>query len=118
MAIRSSASGTARKVKRTRAAGAVRVLGRCIAGLAALAAFVLVSIQFARIVKENVAMGHSLSAVRHDVEALRSRKLDEERQLRRLRQPEGAVPEIHERLRLLAPHEALIYIKTSRPPSP
>jgi hypothetical protein len=118
MAIRSSSRGSARKVTFARTAGAVRLFGRFVAGLVALAAFILVSIQFARIVNENVAMGHSLSSVRHDIQALRSRKLEEERGIRRLSQPEGAVPAIHERLRLLAPHEALIYVKTSRATAP
>lgn len=95
----------------TRASGIVRFFSRLIFGLVAVVVFTLVSIQFARIVDENIAMAHSLSSVQQDVDALRARKVREEQQLRRLADPEGAVPEIHDRLHLVRPNEAIIYIK-------
>jgi cell division protein FtsB len=100
----------------TRAAGIVRLFSRLIFGLVAVVVFTLVSIQFARIVNENIAMARSLSSVQEDVEALRDHKRREERELRRLMDPEGAVPEIHERLHLVRPNEAIIYVRPAPPP--
>lgn len=100
----------------TRAAGIVRLFSRLIFGLVAVVVFTLVSIQFARIVNENIAMARSLSSVQEDVEALRDHKRREERELRRLMDPEGAVPEIHDRLHLVRPNEAIIYVRPAPPP--
>jgi hypothetical protein len=61
-------------------------------------------------------MARSLSSVQEDVEALRDHKRREERELRRLMDPEGAVPEIHERLHLVRPNEAIIYVRPAPPP--
>jgi len=98
-------------MKRTRAAGIVRFFSRLIFGLVAVVVFTLVSIQFARIVNENIAMARSLSSVEDDVQALREHRRREERELRRLMDPEGAVPEIHDRLHMVRSNEAIIYIK-------
>lgn len=97
--------------RRRGAAGIFRLFSRLIFGAVAVVVFTLVSIQFARIVNENIAMAHSLSEVQHDVAALQEHKREEERELRRLLDPEGAVPEIHDRLRLVRPNEAIIYVK-------
>ena len=40
----------------------------------------------------------------------RIRRDDQQRELRRLRDPQGAVPEIHDRLRLVRPNETLIFV--------
>jgi cell division protein FtsB len=98
-------------MKRTRAAGIVRFFSRLIFGLVAVVVFTLVSIQFARIVNENIAMARSLSSVQEDVQTLREHRRREERELRRLLDPEGAVPDIHDRLHMVRANEAIIYIK-------
>ncbi len=98
-------------MSRTRAAGVVRFFSRLIFGLVIVVVFVLVSIQFARIVNENIAMAHTLSSVQQDVESLREQRRRQERDLHRLLDPDGAVPEIHERLHLVRRNEAIIYIK-------
>lgn len=97
----------------TRAAGAVRLFSRLLLGLVAVVVFTLVSVQFARIVNQNVAMARSLSGVRRDVSVLRQRKREEERELRRLSDPYGAIPEIHDRLHLVRTNEAIVYVKRS-----
>lgn len=96
---------------RKRTGGVVRLFSRLLLGLVAVVVFSLVSVQFARILKENIAMAHSLSSVQQDVAALREHKRQDERQLRRLMDPEGAVPDIHDRLHLVRPNEAIIYVK-------
>jgi cell division protein FtsB len=73
--------------------------------------FVLVAVQFGRIIHENVAMAQELSSVQGDVHTLEARRREQIRELRRLADPEGAVPEIHDRLRLVRPNEALIFVK-------
>jgi hypothetical protein len=97
--------------RRRGAGGIVRLFSRLFFGAVAVVVFTLVSIQFARIVNENIAMAHSLSAVEQDVATLREHKRREERELHRLLDPEGAVPEIHDRLHLVRSNEAIIYIK-------
>jgi cell division protein FtsB len=96
----------------------LRLFGRLVFGLVAVFVFTLVSVQFARIVNENVAMARSLSEVQQDVSALQQRKRWEERQLHRLMDPQGAVPEIHDRLHLVRPNEAIIYVKAAPSPKP
>ena len=105
-------------MKRTKTAGIFRLLSRLILGLVAVVVFTLVSIQFARIVNENIAMANSLSSVEQDVATLRDHKRREDREIRRLLDPDGAVPEIHDRLHLVRPNEAIIYIKPSRASNP
>jgi cell division protein FtsB len=76
----------------------------------ALLVATLVIIQFARAIGENVAAERELGAIRTDIVTLKARRADQLRELRRLRDPQGAVPEIHDRLRLVRPNEALIFV--------
>jgi len=78
-----------------------------------LVLFTLISIQFFRIVSENVAMARTLAGVEHDVATLTTQKRNEQREIRRLLTPQGSIPEIHERLRLVAPNETIVYVKQS-----
>lgn len=96
----------------------MRLLKSLIFGLAAIGIFTLVSIQFARIIGQNVAMARSLYTVEHDVVSLRQRKREQEMTVRRLLDPDGAIPEIHDRLHLVGPNEAIIYVKSRPSPKP
>ncbi len=89
----------------------VRFLSRVLFAVVCVVVLTLVSIQFARIVGENVAMAHSLSSIRQDVKALKAHKRQDEREVRRLLDPSGAIPDIHSRLHLVGPNEAIIYVK-------
>ena len=99
-----------------RATPALRFAGRMTAAAIALLIVTLVAIQFARAIGENLSAAHELAAVRSDIAALRVRRDDQQRELRRLRDPQGAIPEIHDRLRLVRPNEALIFVRRSRRP--
>lgn len=91
--------------------GVFRFLGRlAVLGISTVV-LTLVGVQFARILNQNVAMARSLSAVQRDVQTLKARKREEQRELRRLSDPEGSVPAIHDRLHLVRPNEAIIFIK-------
>lgn len=97
-----------------RPAQVFRLLSRLAVAVMVLAAATLVSIQFAHIVNENVAMARSLSSVQRDNGVLAQRKRSEQREIRRLLDPQGAVPEIHDRLHLVGPNETIIYVKPPR----
>lgn len=88
----------------------LRFAGRVTAVALALLVATLVGIQFARAIGENLAAMHQLTSIRSDVAALERRRDEQQRELRRLRDPQGAVPEIHDRLRLVRPNETLIFV--------
>ena len=94
--------------------GPIILLGRLAFAAVCLVLLTLVSIQFARIVSENVAMAHTLASVQNDISALQRQKRTEERKIHRLMDPQGAIPEIHDRLHLVRPNEAIIYVTPSR----
>lgn len=113
MANRAPGNGKNRPVKK-RPASVFRILSRVAVVAMVLVAATLVSIQFAHIVSENVAMARSLSSVQSDISTLKHRKRSEQRDIRRLMDPQGAVPEIHDRLHLVGPNETIIYVKPPR----
>lgn len=104
--------------QRSRFSLILRFAGRVTATLVALLVFSLVSIQFARIIKQNVALAQELSSTQDDVAALQVRRAHQLRELRRLESPDGAIPEIHDRLRLVGPHEAIIFVSPAPSPAP
>jgi hypothetical protein len=87
-----------------------RLAGRVTAAAIALLVVGLVAVQFARAIGENLAAAHELSSIRTDISALERRRDDQRQELRRLRDPQGAIPEIHDRLRLVRPNEAIIFV--------
>jgi hypothetical protein len=98
-----------------RPATLVRFLSRI--GVAAVIVFVvsLVGVQYARVIGRNVALARELRAVEGDVTALKVKRARQVREIRRLSDPRGAVPEIHDRLRLVGDKEAIIYLKRRGP---
>jgi cell division protein FtsB len=89
---------------------ALRFAGRIGAAALGLLVFTLIAIQFARAIDQNVALASELSATQRDITALQAHRARQLRELRRLEDPEGAVPEIHDRLRLVTPHETIIFV--------
>jgi cell division protein FtsB len=102
--------------RRTRASLLWRFFGRLGAAALALLVFTLIAIQFARVIDQNVALASELSSTQNDIEQLQARRAWQMRQLRRLEDPQGAIPEIHDRLRLVRPNEAIVLV--SPLPSP
>ena len=96
----------------------VRAAGRALAVGIVVLAVSLVIVQFARAIGENLSAAHRLSVLRSDISALERQRDDQKRELRRLRDPEGAVPEIHDRLRLARPNEQLIFISPAPSDAP
>jgi cell division protein FtsB len=98
-----------RAMKR-RARPALRLAGRVTATALGVLVVTLVAIQFARAIGENVSAARQLATIHSDISALERRRDEQQNELRRLRDPQGAIPEIHDRLRLVRPNEALIFV--------
>jgi cell division protein FtsB len=88
-----------------RLAGRIGLLGVCATVLA------VVAMQFTGIVAKNVAIAREVASSRAEVNALRERERREVQAIRRLSDPRGAIPEIHDRLRLVGAHEEIIYVR-------
>jgi cell division protein FtsB len=93
-----------------RVSPALRLAGRVTAAALVVLIATLVAIQFARAIGENLAASRELAAIRSDITALQRRRDEQQSELRRLRDPQGAIPEIHDRLRLVRPNETLIFV--------
>ena len=107
------------RVKRNlRAPLYLRLAGRITATLVALIVFFLVGIQFARVIHQNVALAGELNSTETEIGSLKTRQAWQIRELRRLQDPEGAVPDIHERLRLVRPNETMIFVSPAPSPGP
>lgn len=89
----------------------VRATGRALVAGALLASASGITIQYARMVHRNVVLAHALAATTDDVARLESERARREATVRRLEDPHGAIPEIHDRLHMTLPNEAIIYLK-------
>ncbi|MBV8373770.1 MAG: hypothetical protein JOY69_10970 [Candidatus Eremiobacteraeota bacterium] len=96
----------------------LRLTGRIAALALALLILTLVGVQFARVIGENVSMVRRLTSLRSDIAALQKRSAEQRRDIDRLRNPEGAIPEIHDRLRMVRANETLIFVSPAPAPSP
>jgi hypothetical protein len=72
---------------------------------------VLIGVQYARIIERNIDYVQQVHDVENDVSALEAKRDEQLRQIVRLSDPQGAIPEIHDRLHLVGDHEAIIYLK-------
>jgi cell division protein FtsB len=95
----------------------VRFASRVTATALVLLVVTLVAVQFARAIGQNLTAAHELQSVRSDIAALQRRRAEQQLELRRLRDPQGAIPEIHDRLRLVRPNETLIFVSPQPPAS-
>ena len=102
----------------TRALSVFRVAGRTLTAAFLLLLATLIIIQYARAIRENVIAVRQLHALHADIAALERQRSDQLRQIRRLSDPQGALPEIHDRLRLVRPGEVLIFVSPAPSPNP
>jgi cell division protein FtsB len=93
----------------------IRILGRLLVAAMVAAFMSLIGLQYARVIGQNLALSRSLHDVETDIATLTAKRADQEREIARLSDPLGAIPEIHDRLHLVDPHEAIIYLKGSAP---
>ena len=94
-----------------RRATLIRGLSRIGVACVIVFAVSLVGVQYVRVIGRNVALSRELRAAQSDVASLKVKRARQLREIRRLSDPRGAVPEIHDRLRLVAAKEAIIYLK-------
>jgi len=99
-----------------RVANVGRIVGRLFVVSLAVLAIALIGVQYARIIGRNLALARELRDVNRDIAQLRTKRTQQLRDIRRLSDPRGAVPEIHERLHLVGDHEAIIYLKRGHAP--
>jgi cell division protein FtsB len=85
-------------------------LGRVGAAGIGVSVIALAGIQFGRIVSENVTMSRHLSSVQTQIATMQKREGEQRAEIHRLQNPEGAIPEIHDRLRLVRADEAIIFV--------
>lgn len=78
---------------------------------------VLIAVQYVRIIERNVAYVQQVHEVERDVTALEEKRDKQRRTIQRLSDPQGAIPEIHDRLHMVGDHEAIIYLKRHDAPS-
>ncbi|HLY03226.1 MAG TPA: hypothetical protein VKR56_12120 [Candidatus Cybelea sp.] len=111
--IRTRSNGALRRARPVLRAG-----GRLLAAAVVLLLAVLVVVQFGRAIQDDLAAERQLSTIRADIASLQRERSEQQRELRRLRDPEGAIPEIHDRLRLVRANEALIFVSPQPAASP
>ncbi len=78
-----------------------------VAGVVAL----MIAAQYAHIIHRNVSYMMQLRGVQDDISALERKRIDQEREIARLSDPQGAIPYIHDRLHMVGDHEEIIYLK-------
>lgn len=96
--------------RKTRSSVLVRFAGRVAMTIAACAILVVGSMEFAQRIEQNLALAHELSRTQHDIRALAARRAEQAREIHRLQRPDGVVPYIYRRLRMVRPGQTLIYI--------
>lgn len=100
----------------TRPAALLRLTSRIGVVCVVLVVVSLIAVQYARLIGHTVAMAHELRDERREVARLEAKRLQQDREIRRLSDPAGALPEIHDRLHLVGDHEAIIYLKGAHGP--
>jgi hypothetical protein len=96
----------------------LRLLGRSAVTLLISACALLIAVQYFHVLRRAVALARDLKSTQAevaDLRVLRARQLSE---IRRLSDPRGAIPEIHDRLRLVGSNETLIYLESAATPMP
>lgn len=88
-----------------------RLTGRLALLALILGVLAVVAIQFDGIVMKNVALAAEVRASSNRIVALSALEDRQRRTIARLRDPRGAIPEIHDELRLVAPNEEIIYVR-------
>lgn len=89
----------------------LRATARALVAGALLASTSMITIQYARMVHRNVVLSRALAATNSDIVRLEEERRRRESTIRRLEDPRGAIPEIHDRLHMTLPDEAIIYLK-------
>jgi cell division protein FtsB len=104
--------------RRTRATLLLSFAGRMAVAAVAVLVLVLAGVQFTREIGANLALQRELDKTNADIASLQARHDRDSQKMHRLESPEGAVPEIHSRLRLVRPNEAIIFVSPAPTATP
>ena len=96
----------------------MRGVGRVALAIVVAGVVALCGLQFEQILAKNVALARELASSRDRSARLRDHIRDQERTIVRLTSPGGAIPEIHDELQLVGPHEEVIYLRGAVPATP
>jgi hypothetical protein len=96
----------------------IRLFGRVGVVVLVSSCVLLIVVQYYHIIRHAFTLTHELSETRHDIADLRALRVRQMRDIRRLSDPHGAIPDIHDRLRLVGPNEMLIYLEGVPTPMP
>lgn len=72
-----------------------------------------IAIQYAKMVHRNVVLANALASTRTEIARLESERERRIATVKRLEDPRGSIPEIHDKLHLTLPGESIIYLKPS-----
>ena len=89
----------------------LRLLGRFTIIAIAGAFITVIGLQYVHIINKNVGLADQLAATQKDVRNLQAKRAEQAQHIRRLSDPAGAIPEIHDKLHLVGDHETIIYLK-------
>jgi hypothetical protein len=96
--------------RRGRSSPLLRLAGRIALTVVACAVLAFGSMEFAQRIGQNLALAQELARSQHDIRALHARKAEQLREMRRMQRPEGLVPYIYRRMRMVKPGQTLIYL--------
>ncbi|TAM57716.1 hypothetical protein EPN52_12755 [bacterium] len=88
-----------------------RLTARVASLAAGLAVLVLIGAQFAHAVSLNLDLAHRVAAAHAERAQLVADSARLRERIRLLQTPQGVVPAIHDELRLVRPHEEIIYLQ-------
>lgn len=86
--------------------------------VAAVTVCSLVAVQYEGIVVHYLALKHEVDDSRAAISGLEAKLAKQRNDVRRLQDPAGAVPEIHDRLKEFGPNEEVIYLRGLPSPAP
>jgi cell division protein FtsB len=104
--------------RRSRVPPLLRLAMRVAGTLAACTVIALGTREFVVRIGENIALARELARTQHDVRSLQAQRAEDAREIRRLQQPQGVVPYIYRRLRMVRPGQTLIYVVGTPTPDP
>jgi hypothetical protein len=100
----------------------MKALARLAARLSVLAAVVtvgsLVAVQYESLAVRYLSLRSEVNESRAGIAALQAKLIKQQNDVRRLSDPQGAVPEIHDRLKEFGPDEEMIYLRGVPSPAP
>jgi cell division protein FtsB len=94
----------------TRTQRIFRLTGRLAGCVLALGVLAVVAIQFESIIARNIAIAGQVRASSDSIATLTAREEQQRRTIERLQNPAGAIPEIHDELRLVGANEEIIFV--------